>query len=490
MSRSSVSFSTSLVVLSLLSACAAPSSPASPDPKSSSDLVLAEDSPEASAVLAFVNDGGATAGFLDAVVELDSRAARGIAEHRDGTDGAAGTSDDDRFESISELDAISWVGPVALSKLIDFANREGWIAAQPGIFEGVRFDASEVTAALDLVNNAPLALLDVDAKLDARAAQNIVAARPIQSVSDLAAIAWVGPSAMSKIHGFLPFWEELRQAPETYDGVVFTTDEGARALAAANGATPGDLEGGSITGAQATVIVAGRPWASLAGVSAAHGIGPMTMSRLRDLGAAWTATPYTLSAADSAAFGAAAKQLVDGDDAWRAEIEALLQDETGATEFPAATAHALTLAVDSRIDTFAEISAGRGWSSRSAAQDAFTGFARGLESTVIANYPEGALTLLPPITEAAALARAKLAILHYFQFTEVNQADFQSNIGRTWDEIAAQVRTDTTNFESKTNYYVDTSEERRVFVGEVYGLHTEVTVDYVGKVTNVLIEVD
>ena len=54
---------------------------------------------------------------LDDDVALNARAARGLIEHRDGPDGDFGTSDDDPFDSLEEVDAVLWVGPVAIRKL-------------------------------------------------------------------------------------------------------------------------------------------------------------------------------------------------------------------------------------------------------------------------------------------------------------------------------------------------------------------------------------
>ncbi len=68
-----------------------------------------------------------TASFarLDEDVGLDVRAASHIIEHRDGVDGVEGTSDDETFEDLDQLDAVPWVGPRAFGKLLE------WVRAQP-----------------------------------------------------------------------------------------------------------------------------------------------------------------------------------------------------------------------------------------------------------------------------------------------------------------------------------------------------------------------
>ena len=493
MSRSFVKFVPLVVSVSLFTACAAPNTTSAPaDPKSGSDVTLASDSPEASAILALLNDGATTVELLDQTVELDSRAAKAIVEHRDGADARPGTSDDDRFDSLHELDLVPYVGPVALGKLSTFAAAQGWVSAAPGTFEGVGFTAKEVTVALDLINNAPQSLLDVDAALDARAAQHIVDARPIHSLTDLAAVSWVGPSAMRKIHGFLPFWEAATQTPEIYDGVVFTTQQAANALAAANDAEPQAFSAAGIAATQRDIIVTGRPWLSVEDIALAHGIGSVTMTHLRDLGATFTAQPYLLGAGDAAEFAANVKLEVTNDDSAWIEAFALQLDGdlSGDASFATTLVDKTTAALGAHIDAYAGIATGRTYSSRPAAQAAFFQFAMGLESTVTNDYPDGALSVVPELTEAQALVRAKIAMLYGFEHTEVNQPDFQANVGRTWADVKDQVKADVTNFDTTTNYQVFRDGHVRIFAGTVYGLHTEATVDDLGKVTHLLFEVD
>ncbi len=64
---------------------------------------------------------------LDDEVGLDSRAARNIIAHRDGADAVPGSSDDELFDSLAELDAIKWVGPNALARLLSYALANGYI---------------------------------------------------------------------------------------------------------------------------------------------------------------------------------------------------------------------------------------------------------------------------------------------------------------------------------------------------------------------------
>lgn len=64
---------------------------------------------------------------LDDGVGLDRRAAEHMIAHRDGPDGAPGGGDDDRFDSLAELDGVAWVGPRAFARLRDYAIANGYI---------------------------------------------------------------------------------------------------------------------------------------------------------------------------------------------------------------------------------------------------------------------------------------------------------------------------------------------------------------------------
>jgi V8-like Glu-specific endopeptidase len=70
-------------------------------------------------------------------------------------------------------------------------------AAEGATVEGVTFDATQAAAVLNLVNTAPFSTLDVDVGLDSRAASNIVAARPLESLQALGAVSYVGTSALT-----------------------------------------------------------------------------------------------------------------------------------------------------------------------------------------------------------------------------------------------------------------------------------------------------
>ena len=87
------------------------------------DGAISEGSPEALGVLAVVSTLSTDA--LDDDVGLDHRAVNNITSHRDGA--TASASDDDPFDTLAELDAAPYVGPVAFGKLLDYAHAHGFV---------------------------------------------------------------------------------------------------------------------------------------------------------------------------------------------------------------------------------------------------------------------------------------------------------------------------------------------------------------------------
>jgi hypothetical protein len=79
-------------------------------------------SADAALILSLVNDIRLQNHEFDEQVGLSSRVANAIAAHRDGADGEWATGDDDHFDSLEELDAIPYVGPVAMQTMLTYAK--------------------------------------------------------------------------------------------------------------------------------------------------------------------------------------------------------------------------------------------------------------------------------------------------------------------------------------------------------------------------------
>jgi hypothetical protein len=161
------------------------------DPSEISQAVAG--TPDELALLRFLADPSTTVAVLDEQVPLDRRAALNLIAHRDGGD---------PFDSAAEVDAVAYVGPAAMDALVAYAIAGDWVSEDEifGTFDGVAFTVSEARAAVDLANQATEAELRGEVGLDSRAARNIIAARPVPAMSALAAVPYVGPAMMGRIH--------------------------------------------------------------------------------------------------------------------------------------------------------------------------------------------------------------------------------------------------------------------------------------------------
>lgn len=133
-----------------------------------------EDSPslaEADKILALANDIRVWSRDFDEDVGLSTRVAEAITAHRDGEDSEWATDDDDPFDTLEELDAIPYVGPRAMEKMlayakahdvttklrIDLAARDGWNGPMVSLASlneqlasaGLKFDAQLTLGARD-----------------------------------------------------------------------------------------------------------------------------------------------------------------------------------------------------------------------------------------------------------------------------------------------------------------------------------------------------
>lgn len=91
-------------------------------PDGKADGALTDGTPEARGVLALVNDRSVDAGELDGPAGLSSRVARLIIEQRG-----------DGYDTLTELDAVPYVGPATLRQLLAYAEATGRVLAGPRV---------------------------------------------------------------------------------------------------------------------------------------------------------------------------------------------------------------------------------------------------------------------------------------------------------------------------------------------------------------------
>ena len=153
-------------------------------------------------MLALLNSSSTSVEILDHEVQLDRRAAKALIAHRDGWDGVFGTADDNPFESTEEVDSVPFVGPVAMGRLEAFANAWGWSPPKDayfGTWKSVSFSVEEAENTLEFVNLCTMEDLDITAGLDVRAAEEIVQAQPLSSLTALSNVPYVGPKTLEKL---------------------------------------------------------------------------------------------------------------------------------------------------------------------------------------------------------------------------------------------------------------------------------------------------
>ena len=161
-----------------------------------------EGTPEGVGLLDFLNAEATTQNVLDYTVGLDRRAAGNLIAHRDGGDRKWGTSDDDIYNTVDEVDSVRFVGPKTLDRMVGYALQSGFVPGANdvlGVYDGVAFTVEEADATLKLVNMLDEQTLDKDLGLNAIAAASIADAQPVGTVDGLSRLYYVGHSALSTL---------------------------------------------------------------------------------------------------------------------------------------------------------------------------------------------------------------------------------------------------------------------------------------------------
>ncbi len=123
------------------------------------------------------------------------------------------TDTDTRADGVDadEISAYAYFGASAAADLLAFVQADGSCGEPDLLVEGVPMSAEEAAEVLVVANSASLIELDQDAGLDARAASNIVAARPLADTDELAAVSYVGASALELLLDYSAVWEPTEE---------------------------------------------------------------------------------------------------------------------------------------------------------------------------------------------------------------------------------------------------------------------------------------
>lgn len=202
------------------------------DPIDGEISALSVTSPEEVAILHVANT--ASLSQLDIEARLDKRAAQGIVDLRG-----------PGFATLEQLDAVPYVGDVAVARLLEYAYARGLVdagepvaepEAQPdegALVHGIAEGSAEAYGILTAANTLDFATLDNTVGLDRRAAQNIVDGRGagFASLADLDQVSYVGAKAFEQLLAFARA-AGMVVAPPQYDAVIH---DGAAQCSGSNG---------------------------------------------------------------------------------------------------------------------------------------------------------------------------------------------------------------------------------------------------------------
>lgn len=256
------------------------------DERGTSELGLSLSAADAALVVAFVNYPGTSQGVLDNDVQLDARAAKAIVARRTGPDGYELNADDQPFVSVADLDGVSYVGDVAIDRILRFAKAH---PLPPSVtVENVVFTGWQAEAVLWGANTVPVGVLN--GLLDNRAAANVIAARPLKNLQALAAVPLIGANALGGMRGQAKVWWRAWKSggagpveptpvalAGTFDGVAFDEATAQKALQLANASSRETMVAAGVPAAPAAVIAGNRPFTTVAQIAALSGIGSATM---------------------------------------------------------------------------------------------------------------------------------------------------------------------------------------------------------------------
>ncbi len=139
------------------------------------------------------------------------------------------TDDDTRADGTScdEIAAYAYFGSTSAQALLDYVDADPTCGAPDMLVEGVPLTEAEATAILAVANGASQIQLDDAAGLDARAAVNIVDERPLATMEALAAVSYVGRTAIEKLRDYAPDWTPPEEEDPVGDDDDATEDPDA-----------------------------------------------------------------------------------------------------------------------------------------------------------------------------------------------------------------------------------------------------------------------
>ena len=134
-------------------------------------------------------------------------AVKNLVAHRDGPDGVYPSSDDNKFDSYAEVDAVPYVGSTTLSELHNWAVSLGYVdSSGSGSWDGVTFTPAEASKTLKMVNTVSQQELHDGVGLTTTQVNNLLSKRPYSTMDALAATPYIGTASMTKLKAYAQSW--------------------------------------------------------------------------------------------------------------------------------------------------------------------------------------------------------------------------------------------------------------------------------------------
>ncbi|MBM4387855.1 MAG: amidohydrolase family protein, partial [Deltaproteobacteria bacterium] len=184
-----------------------------------------EEQPSAGKTLEFLNHPSTTVEILDVNVGLTATAATNIIAYRNGADKAYGTSDDNPFDSIAELDSVPYVGASAIASIEAYAAK--WSPPAPANPDQKLLDfVNHKTTTKDVLTKAGLTSTAASYVIKHRDGADGVYGtsddNPFDSKDELDSVPYIGPSSLAALEQYAATWSPTVEIPKV---LVFLNHE-------------------------------------------------------------------------------------------------------------------------------------------------------------------------------------------------------------------------------------------------------------------------
>lgn len=115
---------------------------------------VTEGTADARTILAVANDAALDAARFKSDVGLTTTASNNLVTHRNGADGQLGTDDDDRFDTVRELDDVAYIGAASIARILAYGKAHGYENTVDVVFSPQPSSTSHLARIAPLIANA------------------------------------------------------------------------------------------------------------------------------------------------------------------------------------------------------------------------------------------------------------------------------------------------------------------------------------------------